>query len=94
LIRTNNKLYSKYLHQYLQTSTSQSEILAFQTGSALKQLPRARLNDLTIKFPRNKIEQEKNGDFFSSLDSQIENVKSYSNEVDSLKKGYMQRLFA
>ena len=71
LIRTRKEMYSKYLHQYLQTAISQSEILAFQTGSALKQLPRARLNDLSVKFPINKVEQKYIGDLFFSIDNLI-----------------------
>jgi type I restriction enzyme S subunit len=90
--------------------SSAIKILTAKTGSDLKfsfeLLNSTRFENLGharhyISIVQNKnvivptlIEQEKIGNFLSSLDKQIENTKSYSNEVESLKKGYMQRLFA
>ena len=93
LIRTSKEIYSKYLHQYLQTAGSQSEILAFQTGSALKQLPRARLNDLTIKFPINKTEQKFIGDLFFSIDNLITLHQRKLEKLKNIKKALLQKMF-
>lgn len=94
LIRTRKEMYSKYLHQYLQTASSQSEILAFQTGSALKQLPRARLNDLTVKFPVNKTEQKFIGDLFFSIDNLITLHQRKHEKLQNIKKALLSKMFA
>jgi type I restriction enzyme S subunit len=94
LIRTLNKLDSKYLHQFLQTQYAQSQLQSLQTGSALKQLPRKRLDDLIILRPIDNGEDTKIGSFLSAIDRLIEKEEAAIERYESLKKGYLQKIFA
>jgi type I restriction enzyme S subunit len=94
LIRTLNKLDSKYLHQFLQTQYAQSQLQSLQTGSALKQLPRKRLDDLIILRPIDNGEDTKIGSFLSAIDRLIKKEEAAIERYESLKKGYLQKIFA
>ncbi|MGO1470688.1 MAG: restriction endonuclease subunit S, partial [Tissierella sp.] len=93
LIRTDNKMESRYLHQYLQTDFSQKEIISFQTGSALKQLPKNRLDDITIVYPIQKEEQVKVGAFFEKLDNLITLHQHKLEKLKNIKKAYLNEMF-
>lgn len=86
LIRTQENMASKYLHQYLQTNLSQMEITSFQTGSALKQLPKKRLGDITINYPSLMEEQIQIGNFFTNLDNLITLHQGLYFRVKAIKK--------
>ncbi|MCR8969087.1 restriction endonuclease subunit S [Facklamia sp. 7083-14-GEN3] len=93
LIRTENKMSPEYLHQFLQTEDSQRQIISLQSGSALKQLPRHRLNKVSIKYPLSKTEQEKIGSFFKKIDEMIQLQQSKVNKIKDIKSAYLSEMF-
>jgi len=93
LIRTQENMASKYLHQYLQTNLSQMEITSFQTGSALKQLPKKRLGDITINYPSLMEEQIQIGNFFTNLDNLITLHQRKLDKLQALKQAYLSEMF-
>lgn len=93
LIRTENKMYSKYLHQYLQTQECQKEINSLQTGTALKQLPRKKLDEVVIKAPLDLKEQEKIGEYFFNLDNLFKFYQQELEKLKNMKSACMKRMF-
>ncbi|NLY09189.1 MAG: restriction endonuclease subunit S, partial [Tissierellia bacterium] len=93
LIRTQENMASKYLHQYLQTNLSQMEITSFQTGSALKQLPKKRLGDITINYPSLMEEQIQIGNFFTNLDNLITLHQRKLSMLKNVKKALLEKMF-
>lgn len=80
-----------YLYSFLKYK--QLRIMSLKVGSGLPNIQKKALEKLKIKIPAPK-EQKKIGDFFNSLDSMIEKQEKGLNDIEQLKKGYMQRLFA
>ena len=85
--------YSKFIYNLIQTENFQ-DIANLSAGSKMPRSDWSIVSKKQFYIPNSRLEQEKIGNFLSSLDKQVENIKNYSKEVESLKKGYMQRLFA
>ncbi len=93
LIRTEDKMYSKYLHQYLQTQECQKEIISLQTGTALKQLPRKKLDEVMIKAPLDIEEQEKIGEYFFNIDNLFMYYQQELEKLKNIKEACMKKMF-
>ena len=92
LLRCNENLNSFYLLQYLASKEGTKQFKKFQTGSALKQLPKSSLKK--IKFPYPCLpEQTKIANFLSSIDKKIEQVNRQIEESKGFKKGLLQEMF-
>jgi type I restriction enzyme S subunit len=92
--RPNKKLNNKYSHYFCNTENLLNQMAKLSQGATRFTLSLQAFNNISVKISMSVQEQEKIGNFLSSLDNQIANNEIYSNEVESLKKGYMQRLFA
>ena len=86
-------MYSKYLHQYLQTQECQRGINSLQTGTALKQLPRKKLDEVVIKAPLDLKEQEKIGEYFFNLDNLFKFYQQELEKLKNMKSACMKRMF-
>jgi len=92
-INTKNKLVNTFLFQLLDYSRTIGLIDALSTGTALKQLPIGKLNQLSLQIPEVREEQQKIADCLTSID---ELVTAQTQKLDALKahkKGLMQQLF-
>jgi restriction endonuclease S subunit len=52
------------------------------------------LSEIPIMVPIDKQEQEKIGSFLSAIDRLVEKEESAIERYESLKKGYLQKIFA
>ena len=92
LLRTNNEdIYNKYL--LYQLSLNKKQFLKFQTGSALKQLPKKSLKQIKIHIPPTIEEQQKIGKFLSSIDEKIELNENKLKALKKYKQGLFQKIF-
>jgi type I restriction enzyme S subunit len=92
LLRTNNKtVYNRFL--LYQLVFNKKQFLKFQTGSALKQLPKKYLKKIKIFLPPTLAEQEKIAEFLSSIDKKIELEENRLEKIKEYKKGLLQKMF-
>ncbi|MFA5648771.1 MAG: restriction endonuclease subunit S [Bacteroidales bacterium] len=92
-INTSNILVNIFLFYLLELSRLNKIFDLLSTGTALKQLPIGKLNQLKLLLPKNKREQQKIASCLSSLD---EVIAAHSQKLALLKdhkKGLMQNLF-
>ncbi|MES2731519.1 MAG: restriction endonuclease subunit S, partial [Bacteroidota bacterium] len=94
ILRLKNKeIEPKYLYHFCLSNIIQSEIKSQAFGNAVQQLTVALINNLPLKFPRSKKEQQKIASCLSSIDDLI---NAQSQKVEALKlhkKGLLQGLF-
>jgi type I restriction enzyme S subunit len=84
-------LKKKYLYYFIQTEY----FMEFANKSSGSKMPRADWNiisNMKFKIPTIK-EQQKISDFFSILDSKIENENNKIESLKKQKKGFMQQMF-
>jgi type I restriction enzyme S subunit len=92
LLRADNKtIYNKYL--LYQLALNKNQFLKFQTGSALKQLPKKSLKKIKIFLPPTLEEQQKIADFLSSIDEKIELEENRLEKLKVYKKDLLQKMF-
>lgn len=92
-INTSNILSNTFLFYLFELSRLNKIFDSLSTGTALKQLPIGKLNQLKLLLPKNKSEQLKIASCLSSLD---EVIAAHSQKLELLKdhkKGLMQNLF-
>ena len=93
LLRVNNKnINPKFLFYLLSTHFSQKQLLKFQTGSALKQLPKNNLKNLELLVPQYD-EQKKIVDFLEAIDKNKDLVQENISKMKKFKKGLLQKMF-
>ena len=93
LLRVNdNNINPKFLFYLLSTPFLQNQLLKFQTGSALKQLPKNNLKYLKLLIPPYD-EQKKIVDFLVEIDKSIDLIQANINEFNQFKKGLLQKMF-
>ena len=95
LVRINaaGKLDKHFLFQLLDFSRTVGEFDRLSTGTALKQLPIGKLNQLSLLIPKQKEEQQKIAECLTSID---ELITSQAKKVEALKahkKALVQQLF-
>ena len=84
----NDKIDKNYLYYYLKNT----RLDRFITGSGQPQITREGLSLLKIKLTDLE-EQEKIGQFFKNLDSQIENEEKLLESYKNMKKSLLQKMF-
>ena len=87
-----SKLYYLYLLYILDYRDSKKQYKAFETGTALKQLPKGNLKKIIIKIPCLE-EQTKIANFLSSIDTKIELTTKELNGTKEYKKALLQQMF-
>ncbi|MBX9676133.1 MAG: restriction endonuclease subunit S [Methylotenera sp.] len=92
-VNTGNKLINTFLFQLLDYSRTLGHFEALSTGTALKQLPIGKLNQLNLSIPVTHAEQQKIADCLSSLDDLITAQNQKVEALKQHKKGLMQQLF-
>ena len=90
-INTNNKLNKLYLFYFLRLNSTQNKIQNMQTGSALKQLPVNRLNQIEIYYPSTKT-QTLIGETLLDIDKEILSIETKKEKYQAIKQGMMQEL--
>ena len=94
LLRVTNtsELNHFYLLFVLDHRDSKKQYKAFETGTALKQLPKGNLRKIKLKLPT-LFEQNKIANFLSSIDTKIEQVGKQLDESKQFKKALLQQMF-
>lgn len=92
-INTRGKLVNTFLFQLLYFSRANGIFDSLSTGTALKQLPIGKLNQLKLKIPEFSEEQQKIADCLSSMDELITAEAQKLVTLKAHKKGLMQQLF-
>lgn len=90
-INTNDKINNYFFAYSLMKSETQSTLLNLQTGSALKQLPVGKLNQVKISFPRRE-EQDSIANILKVIDSDIVSLDTKCQKYKNVKQGMMQEL--
>jgi type I restriction enzyme S subunit len=95
LVRINarNQIANTFLFQVLDYSRALGLFEELSTGTALKQLPLGKLNQLVLCIPHNREEQQRIADCLSSLDDLITAESTKFSALKTHKKGLMQQLF-
>lgn len=92
-INSGNKLIGDFLFQLLDYSRQIGLFHALSTGTALKQLPIGKLNQLVLQIPERREEQQRIASCLSSLDALITAATQKLEALKTHKKGLMQQLF-
>ena len=91
-ITDTSKLNYLYLLYALDYRDSKKQYKAFETGTALKQLPKGNLKKVKLKVPCLE-EQTKIANFLSSTDNKIEQVQKQLEQTKKFKKALLQQMF-
>jgi type I restriction enzyme S subunit len=92
LIRDAKYCSQTFLFYSLLTYQVKKQFKMLTTGSALKQLPRKNLRQIVVKFPEIK-EQQKIADFLTAIDTKIDAVTQQITQIETFKKGLLQKMF-
>ncbi len=92
-INSGNKLVNTFLFQLLDYSRVIGLFDSLSTGTALKQLPIGKLNQLALRIPKIREEQQSIASCLSTLDSLITAETQKLEVLKTHKKGLMQQLF-
>lgn len=82
----------KFILYYLSTYNIQKSFIKNVTGTTIKNLSLRTLKNTTIGYT-SKIEQQKIGDFFVKQDKLIELQTQKVEQLNKLKRGYLQNMF-
>ena len=95
IVRVNcgNKIATRFMFQALDYARIVGSFDALSTGTALKQLPIGKLNQLELRVPPKREEQLRIADCLSSLDDLIAAETRTHEALKTHKKGLMQQLF-
>lgn len=88
------KIDSQFLMSFIQTDGFVNTVLNNCTGTSFPAINPSTLSDLSIKLPINKIEQQKIGEFFTSLDSIITNQEKEIEILEHMKATLLSKMFA
>lgn len=94
LLRINDSsvIYYKYLLISLNSFACKKQYKAYETGTALKQLPKGNLKKIKINLP-SLPEQEKIANFLSSIETKIDQATKQLNQTKQFKKALLQQMF-
>ena len=93
LLRVNDKnINAKYLFYLLTNPYVQRQVLKYQTGSALKQLPKKSLGDFELLIPSYN-EQVKIVGILTEYDKKIDLIEDELLDLHNFKKGLLQQMF-
>ncbi len=91
--RPSTKFNPYFLGYLLRSPTTREKLIFLAQGISRYNISKTRVMEIPIQFP-NLIEQEKIGSFLSAIDRLIEQEESAIERYESLKKGYLQKIFA
>jgi type I restriction enzyme S subunit len=91
--RPSTKFNPHFLGYLLRSPTIREKLIFLAQGISRYNISKTRVMDISIQFP-NLIEQEKIGSFLSTIDRLIEKEEATAERYESLKKGYLQKIFA
>ena len=92
IIRTNNIDLALYLSYYITGTELKNLIFKNVQGTTIHHLYFSSLENITVKLPSAE-EQQKIGQFFKNLDTQIENEKKLLESYKMMKKSLLQKMF-
>ena len=93
LLRVNDKnINPKFLFYLLTTPYVQKQVLKYQTGSALKQLPKKNLGDFELLIP-SLDEQMKIANILVQIDEKTDFIQDEYFEINQFKNGLLQQMF-
>ncbi len=92
LLRVGKSVNSYYLLQLLASDNGVKQFKKFQTGSALKQLPKKSLNAIKLLLPSLK-EQKQIATLLTKFDKKIESLQIQIDKTQQFKKGLLQQMF-
>ena len=92
-INAGNRLVNTFLFHLMDYSRTIGLFDALSTGTALKQLPIGKLNQLSLKIPETPAEQQRIADCLTSVDDLIAAQTQKLGALKTHKKGLMQQLF-
>ncbi len=90
LVCNRKKTDNEFMYYYLVTAKRYLRRLA--SGSTFTEVSNKSIRDMDIWLPVLE-EQKKNGNFLSAIDRKIAQEEQKAEKYESLKKGYLQRLF-
>jgi type I restriction enzyme, S subunit len=82
----------KYLLISLNFNSCKKQFKTFETGTALKQLPKGSLKKIKLNIP-SLPEQQKIANFLSSIDNKLEQIVKQLDETKLFKKALLQQMF-
>jgi type I restriction enzyme S subunit len=88
----NSVIVSRYFAYFLIQNPIQQKLKDLQSGSALKQLPVGRLVNLSIIFPKDKVEQTAIAKILSDVDALIQKLEDLIEKKKNIKQGAVQEL--
>lgn len=83
---------SEFLYQWLNTGTFSKTMIALSHGGTIKHISLNEIRSYKSRVP-SLPEQEKIADFFSALDEKIDLKEKEIEDVKSMKKGFLQKMF-
>jgi type I restriction enzyme, S subunit len=92
LLRCGPSVSSYFLLQYLHSAGGKKQFKRYETGSALKQLPKKSLGTIKIPVPRID-EQTLIADFLKTIDGKLLSIRKQIAVVIQFKKGLLQQMF-
>lgn len=88
----NQELNYQYLLYILDHRDSKKQYKSFETGTALKQLPKGNLRKIKLVVPYYE-EQTKIANFLTAIDEKTLHVKTQLEKTQQFKKGLLQQMF-
>lgn len=88
-----NNITRNYVYQYLKYMEENHKWDKFVSTGTQSNLNAQKVKDTKIKIPGDLAEQNKIGSFLTLLDSKVSNVNKKIEQLQLLKKGYLQKMF-
>ena len=92
LIKPRSWLLCDYLAHFMKSGFFQGQLLKNSTGSTAKGIKRARLDELYLYFPPDRVEQEAISAALSDADKFIDSIEQFIAKMHDLKHAIMQQL--
>ncbi|MCU9931250.1 restriction endonuclease subunit S [Mycoplasmopsis felis] len=84
--------FTKYFYYYFSQNFYKRAILMSYTAT-VNSIRMNTITDMDIMFPKEIIEQQKIGDFFSKIDTLINLYNSKLNKLKQIKESLLQKMF-
>ena len=92
IIRTNNKLYYKFLYCYLCLNRTKETLLSFDAGGTRKAITKGNLEKLLLPLP-SYIEQTRIGDFIGLINDKIDLNRQMNSTLEQIAQTLFKRWF-
>ena len=84
---------SKYLGYYMNSSAYHNQLLPLMQGTKVLSISKSAIQNTTICFPTNSLEQTKIGNYFQQLDSLITLHQDKHDKLLNVKKAMLEKMF-